>query len=180
MEWIMMTLAGKRSVSEYVKAIPWLKLSIDYEGDSLNNFYRMMAMAQDDAVFLQDDIILCKDFIKKVVEAVKKYPKDVIQFFTMRRKPYEVGEPYYENGSKWLMNQCFYLPKEISRELAEYKTEDEEILKRGSQDMLMKAYFKEKKMKYVQWNKSLVQHKIGKSVMYPKSSRRIDERFKME
>lgn len=76
-----MTLAGTRSVSEYVKGIPELKLSIDYDGK----------------------------------------------------------------------------------------------LKRGSQDMLMKAYFKEKRMKYVQWNKTMVQHKIEKSVMYPKSSRRTDE-----
>ena len=180
-KYIMRTV-GNVDLSEYTAVIPNLIICKDRKHDAMDTFlYSLELVGDSPSVNMEDDIILCKDFISKVEEEIKKRPNDVIQFFSMREDDLTIGSRYI-NGSKFMMNQCFYLPKGMSKELLEYsKTWGRYEEHPTGFDILMGDFFKKKKIKY--WNvcPNLVDHKVCKSRINPRrSSKRQSLTFKEE
>ena len=136
---------------------------------------------ENPCVHLEDDIVLCDNFYEKIINEIKKRPNDVIQFFSMRKDDLTVGSRYI-TGSKFCMNQCFYLPSGMSRELLEYGKTWKRIKEHPTgYDYLMADYFKEHKIKY--WNvvPNLVDHFPMKSRINPRrSTKRQSFTFKLQ
>lgn len=180
LEFIMMTTAfGGRDISKIKEAIPNLRCSVDYNHDAMGNFLNSMNLTEAPAVHIEDDIVLCDNFYEKVCAAVDKYPNYIINFFSLRRKDYELKKPYFENGSRFMMNQCFYIPAGMGPEIARfYDTWERKVEHPTGYDILMADWMKSKRMKYIQWFPHLVNHTVCKSLINPKrSSGRIDKNF---
>lgn len=168
--YIMRTV-GDVDLSEYRQEIPSLEICRDRKHDAMDTFRLSLEMAGADAcVHLEDDVILCEDFVKRVEAEIRKRPDDVIQFFSMRKDDLTIGSRYIP-GRLFCMNQCYYIPAGMGVELLAYMDRwtryDEEP---NAYDYLMADFFKERRIKY--WNvcPNLVDHKAVKSRINPKRS----------
>lgn len=173
--FVMQTCKGREHyVNENKSKIP--NLIINYDDFLLsngscstawNNYLRGLFIAGDNpTVQMDDDVILCGDFYVKIIEEINKRPNDVIQFFSMRKDDLLVGSRYIL-GSKFMMNQCLYLPKGMAKEIYLFSKDYENNHDNWFVpiDIVMGYYFKKKKIKY--WNviPNLVDHIEGKSAI---------------
>jgi hypothetical protein len=170
----IMRTTGDLDLSEYFKAIPGVIMCCDVDHNAMHTFKASLELAGDaPCVHMEDDIILCRDFVRRVEDEISKRPDDVIQFFSMRKDDLEIGSRYI-NGGSFCMGQCFYLPEGMSAELLEFMAGWGRYKEHptGLDSPLMSDFFKVKKIKY--WNvcPNLVDHKIGKSRIDPRRSSR--------
>lgn len=170
LKFIMRTV-GNSDLSYYVNHIHGLEICRDRKHDAMDTFLLSLEMAGEaPCVHLEDDIVLCDDFVDKVTKEVSKRQNEVIQFFSMRKDDLTVGSRYIR-GSQFCMNQCFYLPAGMGLELLEYsKTWARMEEEPNAYDYMMADYFKEHKIKY--WNvvPNLVDHLPMKSRINPRRS----------
>lgn len=161
--YIMRTV-GNVDLHEYTEAIPTLEIARDRIHNAMDTFKLSLEMAGDDpCVHLEDDIILCDDFVRRVEAEIAKRPNDVIQFFSMRKDDLTVGSRYIRGGA-FCMNQCYYIPPGMGTKLLAYM----DVWDRYDEhptgyDILMADFFKLNGIKY--WNvcPNLVDHKVAKS-----------------
>lgn len=82
---------------------------------AINSFLSVLSDVDEDAVYVQDDMLLCKDFMAKAEEYIKKYPYAVIVFsnFTHDKECRNVTKEGWYKAEKagWLL--CTYIPKGI-------------------------------------------------------------------
>lgn len=183
LKFILRTTAfGGRDISEIKKVIPNLIVITDYNRDAMGNFLNAMRYTDAPAIHLEDDIELCDDFMSKIKHAVSEYPNQIINFFSLRKKDYELQRPYEELGSKFMMNQCNYIPAGFGKQIADfYEVWERKTEHPTGYDILMADWMKSKKMKYIQWFPHLVNHLECKSLINPKrSSKRTDTNFKKQ
>lgn len=174
------TSFGGRDLSEMKREIPELIIVTDYNHDAMGNFLNAMRMTSSPVVHLEDDAILCNNFVERVKEAIAQYPDTIINFFSLRSGDYDKGEPYFQSGSRFIGNVCVYIPENIGMQIAEYydKWERKKTDPTGY-DLLMADWMKERKMRYIQWFPHLVNHAVCKSLINPRrSSKRTDNRFR--
>lgn len=180
LEFILMTTAwGGRDTSALRAAIPNLQISLDIKHDAMGNFLNSMRMTDKPCVHIEDDIELCDNFVEKITAAVNEYPNYIINFFSLRKEDYEIGKPHFVAGSRFMMNQCFYIPAGVGQQIADYY---EQWVRKHEHptgyDLLMADFMKDNKMRYVQWFPHLVNHIECKSLINPKrSSKRTDKNF---
>ena len=173
------TSFGGRDISEMKEKIPNLFVLVDYNHDAMGSFLNALTYTDGPMVILEDDAELCENFVNKVEEAISQYPSQIINFFSLRKKDYEIRKPYEESGAKFIGNVCNYLPAQYGKKIAEYY----KVWKRKEEhptgyDLLMADWMKENKLKYIQWFPHLVNHKECKSLINPKrSSKRTDKNF---
>jgi hypothetical protein len=78
------------------------------ERDAVAAFIGALELAGDGAaVHMEDDVILTRDFRKKLEKVIYAHPETVIQFFSMRTADLAIGSRLDRN---FIMNQCVYLP----------------------------------------------------------------------
>ena len=71
---------GERDLSAY-NFLNYTAL-YDYEHQPVKSFIKQMKLiSEDDALFMEDDIVFCKDFQHQINEAIKRYPNQIINFF---------------------------------------------------------------------------------------------------
>lgn len=176
------TSFGGRDISHLKETIPNLIVLVDYNRDAMGSFLNALRYTDGPAILLEDDIELCDNFVERIKEAILAYPDKIINFFSMRKKDYELKRPYEEIGSKFMMNQCNYIPAGYGKHIAEfYKTWKKKEEHPTGYDILMADWMKSKKLKYIQWFPHLVNHKECKSLINPKrSSKRTDKLFDKE
>ena len=112
--------------TEYLeKLIPGALVYNDKEHvGAIQSFVNAIKMVKDDAVYVQDDMILCKDFIRRTQEYIDAHPNDVVVFSNFshgRLTSKAVSEGFYhpkEGG--WLL--CTYIPKDIAIGFAQWWT----------------------------------------------------------
>ena len=174
---VMTTSFGKRDISHLIEAIPNLIICTDYRGDAMGNFINSLMASDKPCVHLEDDIDICDDFVDKIKQAISCHPNRVINFFSLRKKGYELKRPYEETGSKYLMNQCFYLPCGYGQQIAEfYKGWERKKEHPTGLDLLIADFLKSRKERYIQWFPHLVNHKQCRSLINPRrSSKRNDK-----
>jgi hypothetical protein len=147
------------------------------------NYVRGWKLAGDEACLqMDDDIELCDDFENKIKEAINKYPDNVIQFFSMRKKDLTEGTRF-ESGRTFMMQQCYYLPKGVAKGIVEFskKFYDYTLEKNCPTDHCIADYMTSNKMKYVIWIPNLVNHLEEKSAIDKRrSSKRQSLTFKKQ
>lgn len=155
---------------------------ICFAGNAMETFMKSVEMSQnDDCLNLEDDVILCKDFLKEVKKAIDKNPCKVITFFTLKN----VNETKEMNGRTFCMNQCVYMPKWFNELLLKYypywiKTK-RGIENQTGYDYMMADLLSIIKENYILYQPSLVQHREMKSRINPKrSTKRQTKNFKGE
>jgi GR25 family glycosyltransferase involved in LPS biosynthesis len=153
----------------------------NFQSTAFCNTRRSWLLAgESDALMLEDDIILCSDFIKKVQLAIAQYPNKVIQFFT-RRKNDNLGTRSME-GKTYSMCQCTYYPAGVLKSLYEYSNYYAKlaihIKETAPIDPCIASFLAHNKMTYINHVPSLVQHIEGVSAINPKrAKKRISENF---
>jgi GR25 family glycosyltransferase involved in LPS biosynthesis len=189
LKYILTTCEGREHLAANIKAqIPEAIVNFDDFNDSGKftstawfNYQRGWKLAGDSpCVQMDDDIILTSNFKEKITAVIEKYPNDIIQFFSMRKKDIDIGTRM-ETLSNFMMQQCYYLPcgvaakiYEFSREFYEY-TEDRFC----PSDFVISDWGKRNKRTYVIYCPNLVDHmdtvsKIDKR----RSSKRQSKTFK--
>lgn len=94
------------------------ELLVDKEHKFPNIFVDQLRAINDyDAILMEDDIILCKDFDKRINEVVLRFPKDIINFFTLPNI-YLMSVSVPEIGMS-CYNQCMYFPKGMAGKMAD-------------------------------------------------------------
>ena len=149
-----------------------LEVVWDTTQNAMDTFLTTMRNAGNDPiVHLEDDILLTKNFMAKIEQAISERPHEVIQFFSRSGADIAEGSRYRSGGS-YLMNQCQYLPTGIARGISEYYPlwGGKEKHPTGC-DSMMGDYFRVNKMRY--WNHvpSLVNHALVKSQIDSRRSR---------
>ena len=142
----------------------------DRKRDAMDTFLRAMRMAGDDpCIHLEDDIVLAKDFYRRITNAIKDHPDNMIQFFSMRKADLEVGSRW---DSNYMMNQCHYNPAGYSNLIADYwhewKETEEGKANAVGYDTMMNRWLRNRKEKYWIHVPSLVDHRVGKSMIDPR------------
>lgn len=91
------------------------QLLIDKEHRPVDSFIEQLKIiSNEDSLLLEDDIILCKDFLKEVKKAIRKWKGFVINFYTY---PFHYMTTVLW-GQPFCFNQCTYYPKGISEKIA--------------------------------------------------------------
>lgn len=89
---------------------------------AIQSFIGAIKKTRDNAVYVQDDMILCKDFVRRTQEYIDRYPNEVIVFSNFShgaRTCVAVKEGFYhprEGG--WLL--CTYVPWDIGIGFAQW------------------------------------------------------------
>lgn len=176
----MTTSWGGRDLSEMRSAIPNLVEIVDESRDPMGSFIRSLEYTNEASVHMEDDIDLCDNFVQEIESAIAQYPNDVINFFSLRKKDYEVRKPFFETGSKYMANLCFYLPSGMPQEIVNFYNTSwaRKFDEPNGLDLLIADYLKSKKQRYLQWFPHLVNHKVGRSLINgTRSSQRTDKLF---
>ena len=170
MRYILRTCKNRENYADYVKSkIPNVEICFDDRGGAMQNFLKSLEIAGDDEVVnLEDDIILTENFQKKAEQVISEKPTSVIQFFSMRKADLEIGSRW-DAGSKYLMAQCTFFPKKISKGILAFSKKYSEINHKSHPlDSMVAEYLKSTKQSYWIHCPSLVDHRIGKSMIDPK------------
>lgn len=93
--------------------------------DTVKNLADLCRAYEDDLLILEDDVELCGDFKVYADTIIQKYPETVINFHfntfprgdiketvNIEEKDFKI---YEVPGSKYIWNQCFYLPGKIRK-----------------------------------------------------------------
>lgn len=151
-----------------------------YSGNAMQTFMKSIEMSKnDDCLNMEDDIILCDNFLEEVNKAIAKHPNKLITFFTLKN----VDETKEMDGRTFCMNQCVYMPKWFNKMLLKY-SDIWMNTKRGKEnptgyDYMMADMMSKLKEKYIISIPCLVQHMDMKSRINPRrSSKRQTKHFK--
>ena len=103
----------QRKLDNSYSQIPY-ELLVDKEHKPVDHFIEcLLHINNEDSLLLEDDLILCNDFINEVNKAVELYPGKIINFFQSPTHAYPILEL-----NKIIFNQCTYYPKGIGFKLA--------------------------------------------------------------
>jgi hypothetical protein len=164
---------------QYLKArLPNAEFCMDRKKDAMQTFFDALDMAGDGpAVHMEEDILLCENFEKRLNEEVTRYPNNLIQFFSMRKDDLTVGSRW---DRKYMMNQCFYLPAGYSRELRKYwNVWPKRHVELNGFDIMIADWLNTRREPYWIHVPSLVQHRECVSVInHRRSSKRQSFTFK--
>ena len=157
---------------EVLKICPSATVCVDYNKQAFVNFLNALRFSEDaPCLHLEDDIICCDDFQKKIEGIIANHPNEVVQFFSMRKKDLTVGSRY-EPGRTFMMNLCFYLPAGMATLLLNfYHVWDKKKIHPTGYDLFMADFFKLNKIKYWLHVPSLVQHRIEVSMIDKRRSK---------
>lgn len=153
-----------------------------FNGNAMETFMKSVEMSKDsDCLNMEDDIILCDNFLEEVNKWVRKYPNKVITFFTLK----DVKTTSEMNGKSFCMNQCVYMPKWFNYGLIKFypywKSTKRGIENPTGYDYMMADMMATLNEKYILVVPCLVQHMEMKSRINPKrSSKRQTKHFKGE
>lgn len=150
---------GERKLSPSFSQIEY-DLLIDKEHKPNESFYNQLGfISQWDAVLLEDDVELCRDFKEKIEKIISEHPNDIINFFT---KPSEFFTSHYQLN--FVYNQCTYYPKgKITKEMIEEMRVCE--LQNLGYDVVEDKILHKHEIKVYLFRPCLVQHLDTKSII---------------
>lgn len=167
MKMSFMTCPGREPYADYLKKqLPEAEVIFDTEKNATKNFIKMLRSAGDhEALLMEDDIILCSDFVKKINDVVSKRGSMLINFFSRRGRDLTHGSRI-EPGRSFNYNCCVYYPAGWAREVANYydrwTRREQELIGHGF-DYLVADWLSENSLSYFLHVPSLVQHREGLS-----------------
>lgn len=109
---IFVLTTGQRTLHESMNQIVY-ELFVDQTHNKDICYLELLRHVKDmdeDILILEDDVILCKDFLQRLEEVVNTYPNDIINFFWgIRKRPKEIFVARLDSG--FCYTQCVYYPK---------------------------------------------------------------------
>lgn len=148
-------------------------LLVDTEHNPVGSFINQLKIINDyNAILLEDDVILCKNFKTKIESIIKKYKNNIINFFT---KPNDWFTTHI-TLKDFRYNQCTYYPKGLSDKVADEIINFYKKYKYGY-DVLEDLALRKLDIPHVQYRPCLVQHKDIKSIINPRVPKRITPYF---
>ena len=143
---------GERALDESFSQIDY-ELLLDTEHKPVKSFIEQLEYLGNldcDAVLLEDDLILCKDFKNRIEEAISNYSNKIINFFTYPQKYFKTDE-----SRLFMFNQCTYYPKGISKSIA---TEMKKITNCKQYDVMEDVALNKLRLTHIRYRPCLVQH----------------------
>lgn len=139
---------------------------VDTEHKPIRSFIdQLKYISSDDAVLLEDDVILCKNFKERIEEVVAQHPNCVINFF---EDPFIFYLTETRPGIKYRYNQCTYYPKGVAKTIADKMEEIwPEYQNEKNYDFLQSYAMDALGMSYISYRPCLVQHKHMDSIINP-------------
>lgn len=137
---------------------------VDTERKPIKSFIdQLKQISSDDAVLLEDDLILCKNFKERIEKVITQYPNCVINFY---ESPHEFYLTEERQGAEYRFNQCTYYPKGLAKTIAD-KMEEVWIKhpREIQYDFLQSYAMHELNMSYISYRPCLVQHLNGISLI---------------
>lgn len=176
-----MQTAGTRPIEQYIEPIPGIIFVHDdirspkgtkYHS-GYDTFLKTLNVVQgSDAVHMEDDAVLGKNFYERCLAEIYKRPEDIIQFFSRRQDDLRIGSRYIAGGA-FSFNVCWYVPKKHSEPLYEYakgwgRREEHPT----GFDTVVADYMTENRLNY--WNvvPNIVDHAEGESCIDRRRARR--------
>lgn len=116
---IVRAVESRRSyLEELLLQIPEAQVVFDQYHDPMETFVRALRVAGDDPVIhLEEDAILCENFLDRAIAVISTHIHEVVQFFSMHPDDPIKGARYYDH---FVGAVCFYLPAQYSSWLADY------------------------------------------------------------
>ena len=164
---------------ETLEQIPHLEPVRDATRNPLETFLRvLLAIGNDAAVHLEDDVILTREFVPKIEVAIAERPDVVQQFFSLRKADKARGSRWMA-ASSFLMAQCFYMPAGIATAIYDYYSSwPGRLVHKYGSDVVIRDLLVSRRERYWLHVPSLVQHRIARSAVDPRrSSRRQSPSF---
>ncbi len=177
MRVVVMTVPESPYLQYLRMRIPQLEIVTDTTRCCLDTFVAQLhRIGPDAALRLQDDIVLTVDFLVKAEAEIRQFPNSVIQFFSMRKDDLTVGSRWDRN---YMMNQCCYLPRGYAERLADFAQPWRALHPEhpNADDMVINAWLRSRREPYWLSVPSLVQHRVAKSRLGARSSRRQSPTF---
>ncbi len=169
----IMRLMPERAVwlPEIREQIPHLEVVHDLTRNEMETFLRALTeVGRDPIVMLEDDIQLTGDFRTNIEPVIAAHPKNVMQFFSLRKNDAEKGSRWM-SGSTYLMNQCCYLPAGYAEQIYAYYPVWPSRRRDGTgTDTIIANWLASRREKYWLHVPSLVQHRVAKSMIDPRRS----------
>jgi GR25 family glycosyltransferase involved in LPS biosynthesis len=165
MRIIIKAIKERNQYFDYLKEkIPMAEWCFDEQKSAYHTFVKGLRMAGDDpCVFMEDDVLVCDNFYNRLCSVIKQKPRNIIQFFSMRKDDHRIGSRW---DNKFCMNQCHYHPPKVSRFMADFadtwvnrKTDP------NGYDLMMRDFMKSRKEKYWIHVPNLVDHRVGVSMI---------------
>lgn len=155
LRWIVYTV-GNRDISELQKNIPELEIVYDRLHDIMDTYTLVLKSVGDDpVVIMEDDIGLCEDFQRHVLDEITLHPKNVINFYTGKR-------PYTQSGfssGDFMATCCHYFPPTYARELLRFFfLWNKRYAYITGTDSCINAFLRYYKLKYYYVVPNLIQH----------------------
>ena len=148
----------ERKLNESYNQIEY-ELLIDTEHKANESFFKQLELISEyDAVLLEDDIKLCKNFKAEIEKVISEHPHDIINFFY---KPHEWFTSHYSMSFAW--NQCTYYPKGIGKIIVNEVRKHE--LPKVGYDTIEGNAMQSLGIKFYVYRPSLVQHLDKKSLI---------------
>lgn len=120
-------------------------LLIDRDCNAGNAFRTWLPLlVEDDCVILEDDIILCNDFQRRVEEEISKTPNQIINFFrsnTFFQNYYIINSPSEIKSPGFSFTQCVYFPCSVLKRLKQC-IEKNDIRSYSVRKIIRQAMFK--------------------------------------
>lgn len=141
------------------------ELLVDTEHKPTESFIRQLEyISTEDAVLLEDDLILCNNFKEEIEGVIRSHPNEIIQFYT---KPCSYFTSHY--SQTFVYNQCTYYPKGVGMVLANEMKLHNRVT--GGYDLIENEAIHKLKLYIYIYRPCLVQHidnfsLIGKSKVY--------------
>lgn len=119
------------------------------------------------AVHLEDDVLLCRDFVARVAAALDGHEHEVVQLFTQLEGPSRYSQGGVMRGG-FVGAQCFYLPAGYGPLIAEHVA-DAEVRKVHpcGPDLAIGSFLEARSESYWIHSPSLVQHDVLPSGVFP-------------
>lgn len=146
------------------------KLIIDKEHKPIDSFIESLYQINDeDSVLMEDDLILCKDFVNRLNAVVEQYPNRIINFFWFPEFYVPTRETY-----QIAFNQCTFYPKGIAKQIADIMVTlpRNEGYKKNMYSLLEKEALKQLGIKVIQYRPCLVQHLDNDTLLFEKTVNR--------
>ena len=152
---------GERILDESFSQIEY-ELLIDKEHKPIDSFISQLKQISNyDAVLLEDDVILCKNFKEEIEKVINEHKNDIINFYT---RPSSFFSSHY--SQYFVYNQCTYYPKGISQKLAIQMEKELNLAKSiRDYDVLENRAIHSLKMYLFNYRPCLVQHRDAHSLI---------------
>ena len=158
---------GDRVLDNSYSQIPYT-LIVDKDYKPIDSFINALyQISNDDAVLLEDDLILCGNFNEEIQKVINQYPNRIINFFV---SPIAYFVTHETNGI--IFNQCTYYPKGVAKQLADIMINIPRRIDRRKNMYSLIEYqaLKQLGIKVIQYRPCLVQHLDTGTLLFDKTT----------